>query len=136
MIKERERITYKYSRAFKLKVVGEIESGRLTKNQAKELYGIKGGSTLTCWIKKMGKDHLLNKIVRIELKNEPSIIKQLEKEKQALERALSQAHLKLLAYESLIEVADEELGTELKKNLELKLSNEPKPEEKKKRRQK
>lgn len=136
MIKERERITYEYSRPFKLKVVGEIESGRLTKNQAKELYGIKGGSTLTCWIKKMGKDHLLNKIVRIELKNEPSRIKQLEKEKQALERALSQAHLKLLAYESLIEVADEELGTELKKNLELKLSNEPKPEEKKKRRQK
>ena len=84
----------------------------------------------------MGKDNFFNKIVKIELKNEPSRIKQLEKEKQALERALSQAHLKLLAYESLIEVADEELGTELKKNLELKLSNEPKPEEKKKRRQK
>jgi len=136
MLKEKEKITYKYSRAFKLKVVGEIESGRITKNQARKLYGIKGGSTIYYWIKTMGKNHLINKTVRIELKNEPSRIKQLEKEKQALESALSKAHLKLLAYESLIEVADEELGTELKKNLESKLSNEPKPKGKKKRRQK
>ena len=69
------------------------------------------------WIKKFGKLHLLNKVVRIELKDEISKLKQLEKEKKELESALANAHLKLITYETLIEVAEEELGVDLKKNL-------------------
>ncbi len=49
------------------------------------------------------------------MKDEVSRIKQLEKEKKELESALAQAHLKLLAYESLIEVAEENLGIDIKK---------------------
>lgn len=104
-----------YSHAFKQKVVGEIESGKLTKNVAKELYGIKGGSTINCWIRKMGKNHLINKVVRIELKDEPSKLKELKQHTRELEKALADAHLKLLAYETFIEVAEEELGRSLKK---------------------
>lgn len=69
------------------------------------------------WIRKIGKLHLLNKVVRIELKDEVSRIKQLEKEKKDLESALAQAHLKLIVYESIISVSEEELGIDLKKNL-------------------
>jgi hypothetical protein len=53
------------------------------------------------------------------MKDEVSRMKQLEKEKKELESALANAHLKLITYESLIEVAEEELGIDLKKNLNL-----------------
>ena len=107
----------RYSISFKQKVIEEIESGKLTKSGARRLYGIGSETTIQKWIKQFGKLHLLNKIVRIELKDEVSKLKQLEKEKKALESALAQAHLKLVTYESIIEVAEEELGIDLKKNL-------------------
>lgn len=119
-----------YSSAFKQKVVREIESGKLNKNQAKELYSIKGGSTINCWIRKMGKNHLMNKVVRIEMKDEPAKLKELKLHTRALEKALAEAHLKLMAYESYIEVAEEELGISLKKKLELKQSALPMKKEK------
>lgn len=112
-----ERTTKRYSSAFKQKVVIEIEGGKLSMKGARKLYSIGGGTTIQNWIKKFGKLHLLNKVIRIELKDELSKLKQLEKEKKELESALAQAHLKLLTYESLIEVAEEELGIDLKKNL-------------------
>lgn len=111
------RIIKRYSLSFKQKIVNEIESGKLTQIGAKKLYGIGGGETIPKWIKKLGKLHLLNKVVRVELKNEVSRVKQLEKEKKDLESALAQAHLKLIVYESIISVSEEELGIDLKKNL-------------------
>jgi len=114
-IKQRE--TIRYSQAFRQKVVQEIEEGKLNIYGARKIYGIKGAGTIQKWIKKFGKLHLLNKVIRIEMKDEVSKIKQLEKEKKELESALAQAHLNLLAYESLIEVAEEELGIDIKKNL-------------------
>jgi len=113
----KQKITKLYSLAFKQKVVSDLESGKLTRSQARKLYGISGGSTINSWLIKLGKLHLLNKVVRIELKDEVSKLKQLEKEKKELESALAQAHLKLIVYESIIEVAEEELGVDLKKNL-------------------
>jgi len=116
-MKQEQKITKQYSLAFKQKVISEIESGKLTKEGARKLYDIRGGSVIYSWIKKFGKLHLLNKVVRIEMKDEVSKLKQLEREKKDLESALAQAHLKLIVYESIIEVAEEELGIDLKKNL-------------------
>ena len=112
-----QKVSRQYSISFKQKVISEIESGKLTKEGARKLYGIGGGSVINGWIKKFGKLHLLNKVVRIELKDEVSKLKQLEKEKKALESALANAHLKLIVYESIIEIAEEEYGVDLKKNL-------------------
>jgi len=112
-----QRTIIRYSEAFKLKVVEEIESGKLTISGAMKLYDISGEGTIQKWIRKFGKLYLLNKVVRIEMKDEVSKIKQLEREKKELESALAQAHLKILAYESLVEVAEKNLGVELKKNL-------------------
>jgi len=114
---QRQKITKQYSLSFKQKVIKEIESGKLTKEGARKLYGIGGGSLINSWIKKFGKLHLLNKIVRVELKDEVSRLKQLEKEKKDLESALAQAHLKLIVLETVIDVAEDELGIDLKKNL-------------------
>ena len=117
MRSNQERILKRYSPLFKHKVVNEIESGRLSITGAQKLYSIGGSLTIQTWIKKLGKLHLLNKIVRIELKDEISKLKELEKRNKELESALANAHIKIVTYESLIEVAEEELGVDIKKNL-------------------
>lgn len=115
-----QKTTKRYSLSFRQKVVDEIERGKLTINQARYLYDIGGGQTIQKWIKKLGKLHLLNKVVRIEMKDEVSKLKQLEQKNKELESALANAHLKLITYESIIEVAEDELGIDLKKNLKPK----------------
>jgi transposase len=106
----------RYSRAFKQKVVGEIERGEINIYQAQSVYDIKGSGTIQKWIKRFGKNHLLRKVVRIEMKDERDKIKQLEQEIRALKSALSEEHLKNITLESLIEVAQKHYKTDFKKN--------------------
>ena len=111
------QITLKrYSENFKQKVVSEIETGKLTLAQAKKIYDITGCDTIQNWIKKLGKNHLLAKVVRIEMKDETDKLKQLEREKQQLESALAQAHLKIICLESLVESVEEHYKIDVKKN--------------------
>jgi len=111
----RQRTIRRYSLAFKQRVISEIESGKLTITKAKHVYDINGAETIRLWIKKMGKNHLFAKVVRIEMPNEKDRIKELQKEKKELESALAREVLKNLALESLVEVAGEHYGTDLKK---------------------
>lgn len=114
MNKEGKTIT-RYSLSFKQKVVREIEEGKLGINDAKRLYGISGGETIQSWIKKMGKNHLLNKVVRVEMADELNRLKKLETEKQELESALAQAHLRIISLEKTLEVAEEKYGENIEK---------------------
>ena len=57
----------RYSEAFKLKVVNELETGKLsTVSEAIELYGIRGSETVKKWLQKYGKNHLLSKMVIVQ----------------------------------------------------------------------
>lgn len=123
-MEHREKLIYRYSIAFKQKVINEIETGQLTIDQARRIYNIGGSGTINKWIKKFGKNHLLGKIVRIEMADEVKQLEKLQKEKTELESALAKAHLKILTLESLIESAEEDLGIELKKSTEKKQSAE------------
>jgi len=118
----------RYSDAFKRKVIDELEQGRLTQAEAVQKYGIRNQTTVHYWLKRFGKNHLLNRIVRVEMPNETSpqdTIKQLKAEKQKLESALAQTQLKLLAMESLVEVAEEHFKIDIKKKFGTGLLNEP-----------
>lgn len=119
----------RYSEAFKYKVVSEIESGELTVAEARRVYDIRGGATVRGWLKRLGKHHLVAKVVRIEMKDEQDRVKALEKEKQRLESALAQAQLRIITLESTLEVTREHFGvTEgLKKNSAIRSSKEPLP---------
>jgi transposase-like protein len=121
----RQRIFPRYSEAFKHKVVSEIESGQMSLSEAKRVYDIPGGGTIQNWIEKLGKSQLLNKVVRIEMKDEKDRIKELERQKQALESALAQAQLKILSLESLIKVAEDHYRIDIKKNFEPPVSDKP-----------
>ena len=110
-----QRVFHRYSLAFKQKVVAEIERGELKIGDAQRIYDIRGNETIQSWIRKLGKNHLLNKVVRIEMKDEKERIKELEKQVKGLESALAQSHVKNIALESLIECAEEHYQTDLKK---------------------
>lgn len=111
-----QKTSYRYSLAFKQKIISEIESGRFSVGEARRTYDIKGCATIPGWLKTFGKHHLLDKVVRIEMKGEKDRLKELEREKKQLESALAQAHLKNLCLEALIESADEHYGVDIKKN--------------------
>jgi hypothetical protein len=54
--------------------------------------------------------------MRIEMPDERDRIKELEREKRALESALAKAHMKILFLESTVEALEEESGQRAKKS--------------------
>lgn len=119
-----QKVVLRYSTAFKLKVVEEVERGEFTIAQARRVYDIRGGETIQKWLHKHGKSHLLSRVVRIQMKDERDQIKKLEGEKKQLESALAQSHVKVLYLEKLIELAKEEYGIDVKKNSGTDRSND------------
>jgi transposase-like protein len=119
-----KKVVNRYSLAFKQKVVSQIEQGELSLAQAQKVYDITGGQTIQNWIKKLGKNHLLSKVVRIEMKGEQDKIKELEKQKQQLESALAQAHLKIITLESTLECVEEHYNVDVKKNFGTQVQND------------
>ena len=111
----------RYSLAFKQKVIIEVEDGIYNILEASQVYKVSTKSIYN-WLKAFGKDHLINKIVRIEMRGEADRIKELEKEKQKLEAALAQAHLKIIALESTIESVEELYKIDVKKKFGTQVS--------------
>ncbi len=112
----------RYSLAFKQKVITEIEDGIYNISEASRVYKVSTKSIYK-WLKEFGKDHLINRIVRIEMRDEADRIKELEREKQKLEAALAQAHLKIITLESTIESAEELYNIDFKKKSGTKASD-------------
>lgn len=119
-----------YSLAFKQMVVSQIESGKFTIAVAKRTYDIGGWGTIPEWVRRFGKNHLLNKVVRIEMKGEKDRIKELERQKRELESALAQEHLKNICLESLIECVEEHYQIDVKKNFGDKVPKGPEKKQK------
>lgn len=107
-----KKTIYNYSLNFKRKVVAEIEKGELTLQQARLKYDIKGRSTIQRWIKKLGKNELLCKKVRIEMPDEIQKIKQLEARIAELKEAMVAMSLEKLSTEKFLELACEDLNTD------------------------
>jgi transposase len=111
------KVSVRYSISFKQKVVREIEEEGMGIGFVRRRYGIKGGATIQRWLKQFGKNHLLNKIVRVEMKGEKDRIKEMESEIKKLKIALADATMERYAMETLIKLAGEHYGTDIKKNL-------------------
>ena len=109
-----------YSLAFKLQVVDEVEKGYLTYKKSQKKYGIQGRSTVLNWLRKHGSLDWKSKKPMKEKKPPKKYIseleqkiKRLEAEKDILNRA--------------IDIADQTLGTEIRKKyllLSLKASGQ------------
>ena len=118
--------TYRYSDCFKLSVVTEIEKNGLTIQEARLKYGIKGGATIQKWLVKFVKNHLLNKVVRVETKDERNELKRLRNENKKLKIAYAELAIDHKLSEKVLEKADEMMGLDLKKKYEQALSQKSK----------
>lgn len=101
----------RYSEAFKLQVVSELESGKfLSQSEAMRAYDITGASTISRWLKMYGKNHLLAKVIRVETKDEKNEIERLRKQVRELEGALAKMTVKSVINEAYFEIACEQSG--------------------------
>lgn len=114
----------RFSEAFKRAVVAEVESGRYTVMEASRVHQI-AATVIYRWIRRIGGPDSQTRIVRIEMPTERDRIKELEKEKRALESALAQAHMKIIILESTVEVLEERSGVKIKKKNDTPSSNAP-----------
>lgn len=114
---KQQRTVIRYSLSFKQKVVREIEQEGLSYGAAMRRYGIKGGETIRRWVILLGKNELLTKVVRVEMKGEKDRLRQLEAEVQRLKIALADATLEKDALQTLLDLVEEHYGIEVKKNL-------------------
>lgn len=112
---ERKKVI-RYSLSFKQQVIREIEEDGITIEAAKRKYGINGALTIQKWLRKFGKTHLLNQVIRIETMEEKDRIKSLEEEIKKLKLALADSLLAQRSLEVVIDEANKEYKTDLKKN--------------------
>jgi transposase-like protein len=108
-----------YSESFKIKIVKEVESGVITKEQGRRKYGIRGKSAVLNWCRKYGRYE--HPGMKEQIRDESEELKRLRAEKAALEAELKASKLKVASLEALIEVADKMYSTDLKKKLGLKV---------------
>lgn len=100
-----------YSETFKRQVIEELEAGKLRNQaEARQRYGIGGGSTIGNWLRKYQRDDLLPRVVRIESMKERDRIKQLERRIRQLEKALVNREIDCVISDSYFEVLAEEKG--------------------------
>jgi transposase-like protein len=105
----------RYSISFKKQVVEELEKGS-SYSYLQKKYDIRGAETIQRWVRSFGRDHLLNKSVRIETMDEKRRLKELEQENRRLKMALADSIVANKMLETLIDVANDEYKTDLKKN--------------------
>ena len=117
-----DKVIRRYSEPFKLKILDELTTGKLNKNQLGKLYGI-NPTTINEWIRKYNRKDLMNTRIKVETKDEITRIKELQKEIKQLKQLLLKKDLDALVLDSYLEVAAEQLGyksvTELKKKLNI-----------------
>lgn len=107
------RTTVRYSEAFKQQVIEELEQGKLgSLSEARERYGIGGGSTINGWLEKYRRDDLLPRVVRIESMKERDRIKKLERQIRDLKRALVDSEVKSSINQAYFEILAEDKGIE------------------------
>jgi len=123
-----EKKTIRYSEAFRLNVIGEIETGKFSSPfAAAQAYGIKGAETVTAWLRRYGRTDLMKQKVLITTMEEHDEKKVLRKRVRELEKALADTHMKGLLGEAYLEIACEKLGvapSDFKKKAVTKLSAE------------
>jgi transposase-like protein len=119
-----DKVIRRYSESFKLKILDELTTGKLNKNQLGKLYGI-APTTINEWIRKYNRKDLMNTRIKVETKDEITRIKQLQKEIEQLKKLLLKKDMDALVDESYLEVAAEKLGYKSVIELKKKLNTKP-----------
>jgi transposase len=99
----------RYSEAFKMRLVREVEMGPLPLTRVARKYGVKSHATLIQWVRRYGSGKL-GKVIRVETPDEQSELARLKKENKNLKEALAHAHVDLMLEKAYLEVACDRLN--------------------------
>jgi transposase-like protein len=117
----------RYSEAFKMTIVREIEEGDLPVEQVRRKYGILGSSVVNGWLLKYGNGSRGIRI-RVEKPEEVNEQKELKERVRQLERLLADANIDLALERAYTKIACERAGldvVELKKKATGKRPTKP-----------
>jgi transposase len=98
----------RYSKAFKLQAVREVESGQNCAWAVQKKYGIKGTTTVNRWVRQLGSGKY-GKIIRVEKADEINEAVRVRKQLQLAKEALADAHMELALEKAFLSVACEQL---------------------------
>lgn len=115
-----------YSEDFKWKVVQDVLSGTLTKEEARRVYSIKGNCTILYWMRafsgitdyRNGGQVAASCSAMAETKKQTECAREIARLKQELKAERMRADL----WQKMLEVAEEELGVEIRKKFGAKPS--------------
>jgi transposase-like protein len=99
----------RYSEAFKLQVVGELEREGLTAAAIRSKYQVRGAGTVEHWVRKYG-NGTRGKVIRVETPQEINELKRLKDRVKRLETALADANIDLALERAYIRIACERAG--------------------------
>ena len=98
----------RYSQAFKMQLVREVESGEATALSVQRKYNIKGSGTVLRWVRQYGSGKY-GKVIRVERSNEVSEAARLRSQLRQTKEALADTHMELALEQAFLAVACEEL---------------------------
>jgi len=99
----------RYSEAFKMSVVRELETSGLAFSAVSRKYGIKGIGTVQSWVRKYG-NGTRGKVIRVEKPEEIDQEKQLQARVRVLERTVGSLHVELALERAYTNIACERAG--------------------------
>ncbi|HVX57879.1 MAG TPA: transposase [Candidatus Saccharimonadales bacterium] len=102
----------RYSEAFKMAVVREVEEEDLPFEQVRRKYGIKGCETVQQWVRRYG-NGTRGKIIRVQKPEEINETKQLKERVRRLERALADANIDLALERAYTKLACQRAGLDV-----------------------
>jgi transposase-like protein len=114
----------RYSEAFKMGVVREVEVGQLTYQEASRRYGIKGRMTVAKWVRKYG-NGTRGKVIRVQRPDEIDQMKQLKDRVRRLETALADANVDLALERAYMRIACRRAGIEDVDGFKKKVAGKP-----------
>jgi transposase-like protein len=108
------------SESTKREIVSEVLSGRITKEQARRIYGIKSKSGILKWMRKFagrpGSQDWFDPVPLLKTMEKPSDeTAELKARIKQLEEELKISQLKGKAYQIMVEIAKEDYDIDLKK---------------------
>ena len=107
----RNREAIRYSEAFKMSVVRELETSGLAFGALASKYGIKGAATVQLWVRKYGNGSR-GRIIRMEKPEEIDQTQKLKERVRVLERTVGSLHVELALERAYTNIACKRAGIE------------------------
>ena len=98
----------RYSKAFKMQCVQEVEAGTACAYDVQRKYKIKGSATVMRWVRRLGSGKY-GKIIRVEKAGEVNVASQLRTELRRVKEALADTYMELALEQAFLVVACERM---------------------------